>query len=248
VREAIASYGLGDENLGTDLVNQLLAKVRRLPRLLLLPLRNTFRRKGRLTLTLATLVLGGTMFIAIAHLYVSALDTLNEQLASYSDYDIQITLSQPVRLSVVERVAAEVSGVTATEVWATGQGRRLENGEEGGAFPIMGVPLQSHTLSPILLAGRWLEPGDQNALVVSAAMLELEPDLKVGDHIEVKLDGRETNWTIVGISNGPLGDSMAFTHFDALAYEMRQANRGQVVMFSLENHDPVAVAQARRTN
>lgn len=244
VREAIASYGLGDENLGTDLVNRLLARVRRLPRLLLLPLRNTFRRKGRLMLTLATLVLGGTMFIAIANLYVSALDTLNEQLAAYSNYDIQISLGEPVRLNVVERVAAQTPGVAATEVWATGQGRRLEDGEEGGAFPIMGVPLQSHTLSPILLAGRWLEPGDQNALVISAFLLELEPDLQVGDEIEVKLDGRETHWTIVGITNGPLGESMAFTDFDTLAYEMRQANQGQVVMFTLENGDPAAVAQA----
>jgi len=238
VREAIASYGLGDDNAGTDLINRLLLKVSWLPRLLLLSLRNTFRRKGRLVLTLITLVLGGTMFIAIAHLYVSALDTLEEQLAAYSNFDIQISLREPVRLSTVDRVAAQIPQVVDTEVWTTALGRRIrDDGEEGGSFPIMGVPANSQALSPILLDGRWIQPGDQNGLVISTYMLELEPDLQVGDNIEIKLDGRETFWTIVGITNGPLGESMTYTNFDTLAYETRQANQAQVVLFTLTKRD-----------
>jgi putative ABC transport system permease protein len=244
VREAIASYGLGEENLGTNLINRLLIRARKLPRLLLLSLRNTFRSKGRLALTLITLVLGGMMFIAISSLYRSALTTLNEQLQAYSNYDVQILLREPARRSMVERVAAQFPAVVGTELWSTAQGRRVqEDGEGGGAFSMIGVPSPGTALRPILLEGRWLQADDDNALVISAFMLDLEPDLRVGDEIEIQLDGRDTTWTIVGVTNGPLGEAMAFTHFDTLAYETRAANQAQTVLFTLDHHDPAYVAE-----
>src|SRR3712207_5086748 len=61
VREALNSYGIGDSQFGHNLVDRMLKHVRGLSRPLLLSLRNTFRRKARLVLTLATLTLGGAI-------------------------------------------------------------------------------------------------------------------------------------------------------------------------------------------
>lgn len=239
VREAMASYGLSEENVGTNFVNTLLGKLHRLPRPLLLSLRNTFRRKGRLVLTLITLVLGGTMFMAISNLYASAEQTLTEQFEAYGKYDVQISLREPGRLGTIERVVAQTPSVVSTEIWGAELGRRLrDDGDEGGSFSVVGVPAQSQVLAPILLQGRWLQPDDENTVVISAAMLEIEPDLQVGDALTIKLDGRETKWTIVGMTNGPLGQSLVYTSFEQLAYAAREVDRGQVVYFMFDTHDP----------
>lgn len=244
VREALASYGLGDENAGATFINYLLGRIQRFPRPLLLSLRNAFRRKGRLALTLATLVLGGTMFIAISNLYASATATLVEQFEAYGQYDVQVHLREPGRLGQIERVVGQTPDVVATEAWAADLGRRLrDDGNEGSSFSMVGVPSDSQVLKPILMEGRWLRSDDENAAVISAYMLELEPDLEVGSEMTVKLRGRETVWRIVGITNGPISEGMVYTHFDDLTYQTRQVDRAQIVFFSLEQHDPAYQAQ-----
>ena len=52
VREAIASYGIAAQ-FGNSLIDQWVGRIRGLSRPLLMSVRNTFRRKGRLVLTLS---------------------------------------------------------------------------------------------------------------------------------------------------------------------------------------------------
>ena len=59
----------------------------------LLSLRNTFRRKGRLALTLATLILGGAIFIGVFSVRDSLLFTL-DNMFEYTDYDAFLVLPQ----------------------------------------------------------------------------------------------------------------------------------------------------------
>jgi putative ABC transport system permease protein len=61
VREAISTYGLG---AGAGLLDRLLARMERIPRLVLLTISNTFRNKGRVFLTQITLVLSGLISAA----------------------------------------------------------------------------------------------------------------------------------------------------------------------------------------
>jgi putative ABC transport system permease protein len=72
-REAMSDYGLSSTHFGQGLLDRLLEQVRGLSRPMLLSLRNTFRRKGRLALTLATLTLGGAIFMAVFSVRASLL-------------------------------------------------------------------------------------------------------------------------------------------------------------------------------
>jgi putative ABC transport system permease protein len=78
VREAISNYGLGKGQFGRGAFDRLIERVRGLPRPLTLSLRNTFRRKGRLALTLITLTLAGTIFISVVSVRASLMFTLEE--------------------------------------------------------------------------------------------------------------------------------------------------------------------------
>jgi putative ABC transport system permease protein len=65
------------------------------------------------------------------------------------------------------------------------------------------APLINSKLSPKLpiVKGRWLRPADQNAIVMSEAVLKtLGIDAAVGDNILLDIKGQKTTWQLVGIS------------------------------------------------
>ena len=64
VREAINDYGISRETFGSRRIDALLGKIRAFDRTLIMALRNSFRRRGRLALTLALLAVAGGVFMA----------------------------------------------------------------------------------------------------------------------------------------------------------------------------------------
>ena len=78
---------------------------------MLLSLRNTFRRKGRLALTLSTLTLGGAIFIAICNVQSGLQRTFESVVFSFWKHDVLVTFEQPQRASEIERAALAVPGV-----------------------------------------------------------------------------------------------------------------------------------------
>jgi len=54
-------------------------------------------------------------------------------------------------------------------------------------------------IDPLLVAGRWIRAEDVRKLAVSEAALKYYPNLKPGDQINMKIDGRDEIWEIVGI-------------------------------------------------
>jgi len=63
---------------------------------------------------------------------------------------------------------------------------------------MLGAPPESELIQPILLDGRWIIPGDQNAIVLNEAFLSRYPDLSVGDTITLQVNRREVDWQVVG--------------------------------------------------
>jgi putative ABC transport system permease protein len=245
VREAIADYGLVEG--GDGLIDRLLERVRGLPRPLLLSLRNTFRRKGRLFLTLVTLVLAGTLFMAVVSVRVSMTDTVDDLLQALG-YDVFVYLSRPYRTDQIENVALGVPGVKAVESWGEASAFRLRpDGSEGRVFNITSLPPTTQMFRPQIVQGRWLLPGDKNALVLNTFVLQDEPDIAVGDDIVLEIQGRETTWRIVGIVSPYLPSPMAFAAYAHLSRVTRDVGRASTLQVVTEQHDgafQVQVAEA----
>ena len=124
-REAMSDYGLAGAPLAER--DEAASGLRvRLPlaRPTLLSLRNTFRRKGRLALTLATLILGGAIFIGVFSVRDSLLLTL-DNMFQYVDYDAFLVFQSEHRIDQIEREALSVPGVAAAEGWRFDSGRRM---------------------------------------------------------------------------------------------------------------------------
>ncbi len=199
VREAIASYGLGTGRFGAGRVDKLLEQIRGLPRPFAISLRNTFRRKGRLALTLITLILACALFMAVLSVRASLFLTIDDFLA-YFAYDAQIVLDKPYRSVQLRDEAARVPGLMRLENLNVINGYRIRPDDtESWRTQIIAVEPHTVMFKPIILEGRWLLPSDENAIVLNTQVIKNEPDIKVGDEITLRIQTRETTWQVVGI-------------------------------------------------
>ena len=82
VHEALADFGVSQNTFGTSAFDRALAGLGGTARPLLLALRNSFRRRARLALTLLTLALGGLFFISALNIRASFINTLNRSDAT----------------------------------------------------------------------------------------------------------------------------------------------------------------------
>ncbi len=234
--QAISNYGLG-AGFGRNWLDRLVGRIRRLPRPLALSLRNTFRRKARVALTMLTLVLGGVMFIVVMNVGTSFNKTLEVVLDDFG-FDVLVAFRRSYRVAQLVDVAEGVRGVTGAEVWdQRGAQLALPDGDQLDTF-VWGVPADSEMFSPRIISGRALLPEDGRAILLNSK-IAADEGFQVGDEITLTIGARESTWTVVGLIlnvNNLQRDN--FASFSALARETGNLNRGGLVMVMSEEHDP----------
>jgi putative ABC transport system permease protein len=250
VQKALSEQGLGRGQYGSHLLDRfvtwLTSKVLSLSQPMRISLRNTIRRKARLLLTLSTLILGGAIFIGVLSVHASLLATLDDALA-YFNYDVELNYAQVHRIEQIERVAMSVEGVTAVESWIVGTSRRVaDDGSEGENIYLFGTRHDTEFIQPILLEGRWLLPDDENAVVINSLVLKEEPDIKLGDSINLKVEGQEQEWQVVGIVQGILTGPIGYVNQEFLARELNFVGRSGWTLIIADQHDGAYQADLAR--
>lgn len=244
VRESISEYGLGRGHFGFGWLDRLLLAVQRSPMLrrrisrpLLISLRNTFRRKTRLALTLLTLTFGGAIFITVFTLRVTMLNTLDEWMA-YFQFDVAMQFERSYRVERIVQETLSIPGVVEAETWGFYNTRRERpDGSSSDAIYVYAPPAETKLVNPTIIAGRWLEPDDENALVINSLVLRGEPDLAVGKEVVLKIEGREVPFEIVGIATGGFPIPTMFANYPYFAQVARSVGRAEWVFTATEQHD-----------
>jgi putative ABC transport system permease protein len=235
VREAISDYGASATIATEGWLTRLLSSIRGLSRPLQLSLRNTFRRKGRLALTLITLILGGMIFMTVGSVRAS-LNGLIDTMSSSFQFDIQFQFARAYRTAQVEQVVQALPGVVAVESWGATQAVRVyDDGSESDPLSMTALPADSQMVQPALTAGRWLTPEDENAIVISQNVLAAEPDIQVGDTIVLEIGEKEAPWVVVGIVHtmAPPGQLPTFVNLPYYARLTSNVGRASSVQIKL---------------
>jgi putative ABC transport system permease protein len=210
-----------------------------IPRPMLISLRNTFRRKGRLVLTLFTLTMGGAIFIAVFNVRVTLHDYIG-QIGKYFLADVSLDFDRLYRLDKVDLAAMQVPGVVSAEGWAYSAAEALyPDGTTADNITILAPPVNSKLIAPVLLAGHWLQPGDTKAITVGEGILSKFPDLKPGETLHLKVNGKEDDWLVVGIfqfvnQQGTIAYS-TYEYISDLTHISNQAFSYRIVT---DKHDP----------
>jgi putative ABC transport system permease protein len=203
VRQAISSYGLGGD-FGSGRFDRAVEHfgARYLPAVYSAALGNMFRRKARLVLSLFVLTTAGVMFIIVMTLIQSINYTLDNEMARQR-YDIRLGFTENQPISTVLDTVAAVDGVQSAEMWYSRNATILREGERlkdsaGLGAQLIGIPADTDMYLPIITSGRWIQPGDERAVVISAETAQLN-QIAVGDTITLDLGelGNET-WEVIG--------------------------------------------------
>ncbi|MFQ5435839.1 MAG: ABC transporter permease, partial [Anaerolineae bacterium] len=96
--------------------------------------------------------------------------------------------------------------------------------------------------------GRWLTPDDDDGMVINIDFADKEPDVALGETISLRVNGRETDWQVVGKVTTQmvgLGEPrpeipMAYVTYDGLAAVMGGPGFVNRVVVAADDHSPAA--------
>ncbi len=227
VVEALSGVSQSNVQQKKTWLDRQLEKIRGLSRPTILSLRNTFRRKGRLFLTVFTLTLGGAIFIGTFNVQRSLTDYI-DRIGRYFLADITFSLSENARISEIEEMIKELPGVSHVEGWAATAGV-LQNpdGTASESVNLLAPPSESNLVDPVVQEGRWIQPGDGAVVVVNERFREAYPDLEIGDLLKIKIAGKDEVVEVIGSFQlaGKSGGYLAYTTYEYLSDVIHQKNR-----------------------
>jgi putative ABC transport system permease protein len=208
VREALADFGVSRNAFGSSVFDRMLAGIGGRSRPLLFAIRNSFRRRTRLALTLMTLAAAGVFFMSANNIRVSMIKTIDHWLAS-EKYDLRVAFGDRYPSDQIERAIRNTPGIVRSESWLTfdgllaphpGAGRYGGNTLAGERFSVMAVPSATKMISLQIAEGRDLLPGDVDAVVVNTSLATTSSQMKVGSTVSFRVGSELTSWHVVGIA------------------------------------------------
>lgn len=254
VRETINDYGATRESFGSRGLIDWVAKIRGVDNTLILSLRNTFRRRGRLILTLSLLAAAGAMFITGLNVK-TGWETYLTNAASNRHYDLEVRFNSPQSEERVRSILAAIPEVSQVESWNLNPAalyrpdgldivRTYPDGGHG-SFTLRSMPPESKVMQAPLIDGRWLQADDTDAVVLNQMSAAFFPNAKIGDAIRLTINGRTATFKMVGIIKQILTPATAYitpsTFAEATGQSLQMTNAVRIV---LNQHDAATIGAA----
>ena len=238
IHQAFTGSSNGEGIVKEGAIERALGRMRGISRILLISLRNTFRKKKRLALTLFTLSLGGAIFIAVFNVQV-ALNLQMERTMRYFLADVNLSFDRLYRTEAIAQALEQIPGITNIEGWIFSNGEILNaDGTTGDNIYVFAPPSTSSLVDPLLLEGRWLLPTDEKAITVNENIWGDFPDVHPGSTLRLKIDGKEDDWLVVGIFQFTGADNLfAYTNYEYLAQYLSIPGQAAVYRIATSNHD-----------
>jgi len=250
VRRAITNDRARNQSSGLGWINRITQRIGFIARPIMLSIRNTFRQTARLLLTIFTLTVAGAIFIAVFNVRTSMTEFM-DQLSMYFMGDVTLSFSQPYPITRIEKAALSIPGVISLEGWG-GVSSEIWDKDDNVVdnMFIIAPPYDTALVDPDIIAGRWLYPGEEKAVVAADTIYGYYPDIQPGDTIIVKIPGqREEEWNLVGVFRfvSMVGDTLAYADYDYIADLLDLSNQAYsyrviTTEHTLENQKEVAQA------
>ncbi|MGD0663533.1 MAG: FtsX-like permease family protein [Syntrophorhabdales bacterium] len=248
VREALNNYGVSRKTFGETFFESFLSRFRVFGDAFTLSLRNVFRNRARLSMTLGLLAAGGALFMTALNMS-KAWDANLQKVYKYLHYDVEIRLNEPFRSDVLISRVHRIPGVKEVEAWGESPASLTQTGgydifpvypDKGhGSSVIRALPGRTSMVSFPLMAGRWLNPGHGlNEVVLNQTALAQAPHLKVGEQVSLSVDGHPREWRIVGFAEDAGSPAAAYyVPFDSYARFTETEGLSNTLRISLASRD-----------
>lgn len=250
VREAMSDYGVSQNSFGQSWFDRSLSQLGGSRRPLLMSLRNSFRRRARLALTLLTLSAGGLFFMSALNIRSSLVNTLDRMFA-VRKFDLSVAFSSPQPLEKIEKAVRNTAGVKAFEGWFSTEGSfpltetapdkdphsagLHRSGDGDDRFTIIALPAESQMLAHNIVQGRRILGGDKDTILINNAMAAKYPEMKVGETVGIQMGPAYTTWKVIGIAREVYSPPVAYIPLSFIAE--RHPGLVNNVRLALEKND-----------
>jgi putative ABC transport system permease protein len=256
VRETLNDYGISRDASASGLRDSWLRRIRFFDNALILALRNTFRRRGRLILTLSLLSAAGAMFMTGINV-LTGWQAYLDQAAGDRHYDLEVRFNSPISNEEVNSILSTIPDVEKSEPWSLMPAalnrpdgldvvRTYPDGGHG-SFTLRSIPLGTELINKPLLDGRWLQTDDTNAVVLNQNAKALFPNVQMGDEIRLLIEGQTETFQVVGVIRQILSPSTAYvlpeTFANVTGQPLEMTNAIRIVM---RERDPETVTSVTR--
>ncbi|HKP82279.1 MAG TPA: FtsX-like permease family protein, partial [Pyrinomonadaceae bacterium] len=231
VRVALSDFGLSQTSFGASAFDRALTRIGGTFSLIVLAIRNSFRRRVRLVLTLLTLTAGGLFFLSALNVRASLINTLDHMFAA-GKFDLSIFFADPYEFEKIQRAIRNTPGITRAEGWFVTEASLVS------PFTVVALPAETKLLDLEIIEGRNLAPEDTDAIVVNNVLAGREAKMRVGETVTLRMAGAESTWRVVGVAREAFSPALAYIPLSSIQHpEMVNSLR-----IALENTDPDAIS------
>jgi putative ABC transport system permease protein len=246
VRAAIDHHGGSARPSAATRVLAKLGWLGRANRTLLLALRNTVRRPARLLLSVGLLAGAGIVFVTAISIG-DGMSAVAEEQEQARVWDVEIQLARPADPTEAAAAVSRLPGVTDVEGLTVATTSLASRGsvpvtrtypDQGhGRVSVFAIPPErSMFVAPDLVAGRWPQPDETGAVVLSvSARDDNVPATNVGDDVELSIEGKATTWEVVGLADDQSGST--YTTAAGFASALDQPSQVNLLRIITDEHD-----------
>lgn len=231
VRAALDDYGVANILVGTP---KFFVRLNFLSPTWAMTLRNIFRRRGRVSLTVLLLAISGATFLSSQNLLTSW-DALGRQAQLHRHYQIEASFSESNTQDAIAAVLQKMQGINQLEFFTKqGASPTAENGlaiervyPDGGhgRLKLYAVPVQTQMFALDSIQGRWLSEQQADEVVLNQyTHSSFYQDKKIGDTIDVYVQDKNQRLRLVGIMSEPLAGASLYvkqTHLAPNSFRLR---------------------------
>jgi putative ABC transport system permease protein len=224
VRETLSDFGAG---LASPSQGQLIRWISRLgggDTAFTLAIRNSFRSKSRLALTIGLLATAGALFMTSLNVRSAWQRNLAES-AIERHFDAEFRFASPQQDTAVSTVLAALPAIRRLEPWSAEAVSRarpdrlsiVRTYPDGGhgSLQLQAVPRQSAFLNPAVIAGQWLSASTADGAVLNEQAASMFPGLRIDDRISLDVHGEVVNFRLIGMVREHLTQATVYTSADA---------------------------------
>ena len=169
VRVALSDFGLSQASFGASAFDRALARIGGTASLVAFAIRNSFRRRARVALTLLTLTAGGLFFLSALNIRASMVNTLDRMFAARKS-DLSIGFARLYEMETIQKAVDKTPGVKHSEGWLQAEGTVGDR-----RFNVIGLPPDTQLLDFDIIEGRKLAPQDTDGIVINNALAGSDP-------------------------------------------------------------------------
>jgi putative ABC transport system permease protein len=233
IRAALDNYGVSASSQGR--LALLLSRLNMFNDSFGLALRNAFRQRSRLALTIGLLAAGGAMFMTALNVS-DAWDLNLRRIYTQRLYDQEIRLNERMDPDTLLETIRKIQGVKTIEGWDYSPTAIVKESnyeitntypDKGhGSFSILALPVSSKLLNPTILEGEWLRTEGTNEVVLN--QLARTSEMKLGDEIALTIEDKSTKWKIIGFTEDVGSPATAYVSVKTFAQLNSTANKVKI--------------------